>query len=610
MPGARYHDILDGGGDLLAAIDDLTVRLFDGQTSPMFQDAAKTIPVTTQGDPVARVVGQLFEYEAQGTVTYNALGAIETTLGCIQTLAPVPVIANNRTSFAIIQVKAEHTGYVYGPRSGSNGWTMRTDGRGADDDGIFEVFHWGTAGAARPIANNVIVGYNLTTPVLLVWHQTSTGGLQLYADGVLVRELPALTDDALGTTLIEAIGGLPGGSGLFNGLIFMAGQAQDLNPEQLATLQGLLLARLNELKAIQLTITTPNLWVFQRNLDPLDGNGLMRLVAEYNGPGDVEMQYNGGAWQTATRDGNTHRLNIIQPVGEGVLNVRALGGALTASRPRVGVGDKLKFKGQSNSEMAYGSTEPPITHTNAILGSYVAPDAVPAVPDPVQTYKTGALAFTDDYVANEGVPCMVYNDFQGSTTAEAFLPGAAPHPLAGVVLWDRALNSLLAYEGLDPATYDPLVHGPIIRAVVWYEGETKADQTVADFATVGAAYQATLRTLCQAHGATFNAPTFIPVMQNLATSYALADALTMVRDAQKAVRGEGVGSEESWAMRGVNNEAVTWSGTENVHPGNVGEGTTFGQNTSLAVRTEFGFIVYVGQDMITDANGAPVLNRV
>lgn len=503
-------------------ISDLANILVDGGSSPLFQDSAKTIAADTQADAIQRVEGQVYEYLNAGSPTFNARGAIATTAGCIQTTTAIPQAVNNRTLFGIVQCDSAHTGYIMSTDSGSNGWSIRTDG-----DGILEVFHEGTAGVSKPIEVNIPAGYELGTPFLFIWHQTTSGG-DVRVDGSSVRVV-AGTDDALGANLTMAIGGRPGGASLFDGLVFLAGQAVNLDAEQLATLEGLLLARLNKIKSISLVLETFET-VFQR--DTTTNLGTPRSVGTWNGPGDVETRYAGGSWVTAPVVGGRFRHHFEDtPLGEGLLEVRALGGALEQS-VMVAVGDHIFGEGQSPMT---GSADNVRTYTGGLFARFWNPDDNVPVDPPDVSDKSWQPDFLNDYVANTGRRTMFTATGRGSTAIEHFLPNAAPHPdpEADENLYQRGFRRCLEAQMLDPDTYDRAIDGPVCLCVVWWQGT----QDVYN-ATPTATYEARLREYATARHADFDVPVFVPVYQDIDSPQATEPDEEAIRVAQRNVRGD------------------------------------------------------------------------
>jgi hypothetical protein len=541
------------GGAVSKKISDFTDFLFDAQSASMFKDAGKTQPVTVQGDAIARAVGQTYEYEASGSPTYNGIGALDSTSGCIQTVNTVPVAVNDRTWFAIVRVDSAHTGYIMSSDSGSNGISMRTDG-----NGIIEVFHEG--GTDKPIAVNIPAGYVLGTPFVLTWRQTTSGG-GVFVDDVSVREL-AQGGDALGTSLKVGIGGRPGGASLFNGLVYMAGQATDIDDEQFATLQSLLMKRLAEIKAIRLELTTPDKTVFQTDSNNAD-RATIRARGIWTGSGAPEVQYAGGGWQTTTVSGGTFSYDFTDVErGEGTLEVRALGGALTDSNT-VGAGDNIGVYSQSNG---LGSADNVQSYVGAILGAFRNPsDAVPV--DPLGTSdKSWHPNFLTHYTDATGRRVNLHIEGRGSTPGFAFEEGAAPYAGAETSLWDRFYRLIVSSQMLDPDTYDPAVDGPVCLCVFYWQGETDTN-----IGTSTVSYEATLRSIASSTDTKLDAPLLVPVLQILDPSYATTQRQADIRTAQRNVRGDN---------------APGVAGHLNVLPGPDWSGTSFDTSNGVHIAND------------------------
>lgn len=504
---------------------DLVTRLFDAKSSQIFQDASKTIVADTQGDAVARVVGQAFEYEAIGSPTFNALGALNTTAGGIRTVNTQPVLVNARTVWAIIRVDADHTGYVMSSDSGSSGWTMRVK-----SGGIVDVYHEGTAGSSKPFETGIVGAWELGVPVGIIWHQTPQGGVvkTITTDVQIVRVVDG-TDDALGTSTKHSIGCTPSGSGPFNGLIYATGEEPDMDAASLAALEGLLLARLNQIKAINLTLETFET-VFQR--DTTTNLGTPRAVGAWNGPGDVITRYAGGPWVTTPVVNGRYRHHFEDtPLGEGLLEVSVLGGALTKS-VMVGVGDNILGDGQSPM---IGSADNTRTYTGGLFARFWNPDDNVPVDPPDVSDKSWQPDFLNDYVANTGRRTMFTATGRGSTAIEHFLPNAAPHPdpQASENLYQRAFRRCIESQMLDPDTYDRAVDGPVCLCVVWWQGT----QDVYN-ATSTATYESRLREYATARHADFDVPVFVPVYQDINSPQATEADEEAIRVAQRNVRGD------------------------------------------------------------------------
>lgn len=581
-------DMNDSTPDLPPPLDlSLFARwYFDFKPAQVYQDEASSKPVMKQGDRVVVVKDALnadFDMKVNSAATYNVLEGVQLSGAGLVTAEAKPIIKNERTVWAIARVSRDHTGYLISCDSGSNGWSLRVDtGR------QLEAFHEGTAGDSKPIVTNLINSFELGEPFLVLWHQSAQGG-SLRVNGAEIAQLSG-TDDALGQAAVHAVGSTPAGGSPFDGTIFHVGEAADLTHDQVMTLEGALLGELAKIKSVVLRADVKRGWTFQRFSET---NGIVRVSGRYSGPlaavplETVEARWGGGSWRAATLVQDQWSIQIPDTIGSSDLEVRALGGAVSTSIQDRSIGDVYLVDGQSNGLGALGSTTLPLSYMAPPAGYIFSPHDVPALDPPVTSMKGQWPAFIEHMTKTKNaVPIFVHITGRGSTKLEQFLSTSAEPAAANTQenLFKRAYESWVRGAGFDPRSYDPNVDPPIAKAVIFLQGETDADQLVADYAQATDMYEASLRALLTSRQSQLKLPTYISVLQELDPSYATVDALAAIRTAQRRVRGEVQNvSKHPAALRGPDLTGVTFDGVNGVHPNAQMSAADFGVRIAQAV---------------------------
>lgn len=559
---------------------------FDFKPAQVYQDEANSKPVVKQGDRVAGMRDVLnggFNMKVSGGATYNILEGVQLSGAGLITTEAKPITKNERTVWAIARVSRDHTGYLISCDSGSNGWSLRVDtGR------QLEAFHEGTAGASKPIVTNLINAFELGEPFLVLWHQSASGG-SLRVNGAEIAQLSG-TDDALGQEAVHSVGSTPSGGSPFDGTIFHVGEAAGLTNEQVMTLEGALLGELAKIKSVVLRADVKRGWTFQRFSET---NGIVRVSGGYLGPlaavpqETVEARWGGGAWRAATLSQDRWSIQIPGTVGSSDLEVRALGGAVSTSIQDISIGDVYLVDGQSNALGALGSTTPPLSYMAPPAGYIFSPHDVPALDPPVTSMKGQWPAFIEHMTKTKTtVPIFVHITGRGSTKLDQFLSTSVEPAAANTQdnLFKRAYASWVRGAGFDPSSYDPNIDPPIAKAIIFLQGETDADQLVADYAQATDRYEASLRALLTSRQSQLKLPTYISILQELDPSYATAEALAAVRTAQRRVRGEVQNiSKHPAALSGPDLTGVTFDGVNGVHPNSQMSAADFGVRIAQAI---------------------------
>lgn len=208
------------------------------------------------------------------------------------------------------------------------------------------------------------------------------------------------------------------------------------------------------------------------------------------GPYDVEARFNGGSWTTIASgvSGQFTATLSTQPVGNGLLEVRRVGSALTSTAANVGIGEIFIIAGQSN---ASGFADNNQAYTGGAPGRLFGNDYLwKGIYDPTDDPLNQVDTVSKD-VPGQGAKGSIWPRL-GSGLADLL---GVPIAFVPTALGGTLISSWLpGADHFDRATlYGSMAHRAQVagcRAVLWWQGESDAFS-----ATPGATYNSRLDTV-------------------------------------------------------------------------------------------------------------------
>lgn len=244
------------------------------------------------------------------------------------------------------------------------------------------------------------------------------------------------------------------------------------------------------------TIDTPiELTTYQRIST---GNGEIRANGTYD-PAVVfslDARHNGGAWSPCTLAGGNWTIDLAATEATGNFDVRVNATASLQTVPNVSVGRVVAGIGQSNM---FGSSENKFNNSaNTSIAIYDPRPLPQSLMVARSTRDTWGAAYDEGWIpdylqtrnTNDSVPWGMVRFAIGSTRIAFWEPTAAVDA-AGlgytVQYYGEFIRAVIAAQGYDPVTYDPLTDNPVCEEVFIQIGESDAR-----FGTTKAAFKASL----------------------------------------------------------------------------------------------------------------------